>query len=96
MVVNPGDSFDLPTPLEHPKVLFVPSAAPWCKASEGMEYIKKAKPEIAIPCHNAVLSDLGNDFNNNWLARAAEEVDTKLAPLRPGESIKTIDFFANL
>lgn len=88
IVVNPGDSFDLPTSFEHPKVLFVPSAAPWCKVSESAEYIKKARPEIAIPFHNAVLSDLGNGINNNWLAKVADEVDTKFAPLQPGESIE--------
>lgn len=88
IIVNPGDSFDLPTSLEHPKVLFVPSAAPWCKVSESAGYIKRVKPEIAIPFHNAVLSDLGNGINNNWLAKVADEVGTKFAPLQPGESIE--------
>lgn len=87
VIVNPGDSFDLPTSPERPKVLFVPSAAPWCKVSEGAEYIKQAKPEIAIPVHNAVLSELGNGFNNNWLAKAADEVGAKFVPLKPGEGI---------
>lgn len=86
-IVNPGDSFDLPDSIEKPKVLFVPSAAPWCKVSESAGYIKKVGPEIAIPFHNAVLSDLGNGINNNWLAKVADEVGTKFTPLQPGESI---------
>lgn len=84
--VNPGDSFDMPADLGEVKVLFVPSAAPWCKVSEGMGYIKTVKPKIAVPVHNAVLSDLGNGFNNNWLGAAAREVGAELRALKAGES----------
>lgn len=87
-IVNPGDSFDLPGDPQKPKLLLVPSAAPWCKVSEGMEYIKTAQPEIAVPVHNAVLSKLGNDFNNNWLKMACDEVGTELAALGIEESIE--------
>lgn len=87
-IVNPGDSFDLPDLPGRVKVLFVPSAAPWCKVPEGMAYIKQVRPEIAIPVHDAVLSNLGRDFNNTWLTKAADEVDAKLVPLKPGESFE--------
>lgn len=86
--VNPGDSFDLPEMQEQIGVLFVPSAAPWCKVNEGMEYIRMAKPQMAIPVHNAVLSELGNGFNNNWLRVACEEVGAEFAPLSIGESVE--------
>ena len=87
-IMNPGDSFDIPSGMTRPEVLLVPSAAPWCRVSEGMEYIKTVKPKIAVPVHNAVLSDLGNGFNNNWLRMACEEVGAKLAPLEVGESVE--------
>jgi len=87
-IINPGDSFDLPENLESPELLMVPSAAPWCKVPEGMEYIKIARPKIAVPVHNAVLSKLGNDFNNNWLKMACDEVQTELATLEIEESIE--------
>lgn len=86
--VNPGDSFDVPENFGEVKVLFVPSAAPWCKVPEGMDYIKSVKPKIAVPVHNAVLSDLGNGFNNNWLKVAAEEVGAELKALKVGESFE--------
>ncbi len=88
LLVNPGDSFDVPEMSGRVKVLCVPSAAPWCKVTEGMAYIEKVKPEIVIPVHNAVLSDLGNKFNNNWLGMACETNGSKLAPLVIGESIE--------
>ncbi len=86
MLVNPGDSFDLPEMDRQIEVLLVPSAAPWCKVSEGMEYIKLAKPKMVIPVHNAVLSELGNNFNNNWLKKACDEVGAELKVLAVGES----------
>lgn len=86
--VNPGDSFDVPEALGEVEVLFVPSAAPWCKVSEGMEYIRTMKPKIAVPVHNAVLSSLGDGFNNNWLRVACEEVEAELKVLKAGESLE--------
>lgn len=87
-IINPGDSFDLPSSTSNPELLMVPSAAPWCKVPEGMEYIKTARPKIAVPAHNAVLSKLGNDFNNNWLKVACDETGTRLAALEAGESVE--------
>lgn len=86
-LVNPGDSFDLPAMDGRVEILLVPSAAPWCKVNEGMEYIRAVKPQMVIPVHNAVLSELGNGFNNNWLRTACEEVGAQFAPLSIGESV---------
>lgn len=74
--------------MTHPEILLVPSAAPWCKVSEGMEYIKVVKPKVAVPVHNAVLSELGDGFNNNWLRVACEEVGAELAPIGIGEGVE--------
>ena len=53
-----------------------------------MEYIKLVRPKLVVPVHNAVLSGLGNGFNNNWLRAACEEVGADLAPLEIGESVE--------
>lgn len=87
-IMDPGDSFDFSLDISQPGILLVPSTAPWCKVSEGMEYIKAVKPKIAVPVHNAVLSNLGNGFNDNWLRMACEEVGAELAPLEVGESVE--------
>lgn len=87
-IVNPGDSFDMPDDVSRPKVLLVPSAAPWCKVSEGMAYIQQTVPEIAVPVHNAVLSEFGNGVNNNCLRMACDETGSQFAPLEAGESIE--------
>ncbi len=84
-VINPGDSFDLPD--LKPEVLFVPIAAPWSKVSESIDFVKKANPSVAIPVHDAVLSELGKKFNNNWVGKACDEIGAKLIVLEPNESI---------
>ncbi len=83
--VNPGDSFDLPGMAA--KFLFVPTAAPWLKIVESMEYIERAKPEVVIPVHDALLSELGEGISNNWVKKACEGVGASFAGLKPGESI---------
>lgn len=87
-LVNPGDSFDLPVLPERIKLLCVPSAAPWCKLGESMDYMMKAQPEKAMPVHNAVLSQFGNQICNNWLGQIAAQVGTEYLPLGIGESVE--------
>ncbi len=87
MIVNPGDSFDIPEDIDSPEVLLVPSVAPWCKVNESMAYIEAARPKIVLPVHNALLSEFGNGVYNNWLRRACEEAGGEFAPLSSGESI---------
>ena len=85
-IVNPGDSFDLPE--IQARVLLVPIASPWNKVSESMDFAKKARPEVVVPIHDAVLSGLGKTFNNNWLGKACDEIGAKLVVLEPNQSTK--------
>jgi hypothetical protein len=51
---HPGDSFTVPdVPVE---VLGLPTAAPWLKASEVIEYLRAVAPRVAIPIHEALLA----------------------------------------
>lgn len=84
LMANPGDSFDLPaTPV---KVLFTPIASPWNKVAETIDFMKEARPEVVIPIHDAVLSDLGMTFNCNWLKSACAEIGAEFVQLGFGES----------
>ncbi len=87
LIVNPGDSFDVPEDLVQPEVLLVPSVAPWCKMSESMAYIETVRPKIAVPVHNALLSEFGNGVYNNWIRSACQAAGSEFAPLSSGESI---------
>jgi L-ascorbate metabolism protein UlaG (beta-lactamase superfamily) len=52
--LHPGDSFTPPpAPVD---VLFVPTGAPWLKASEAVAYLQRVAPRTAVPIHEAVLA----------------------------------------
>jgi len=85
-LMMPGDSFDsLGT---SPKALCVPSAGPWCKVCESIEYIKAVRPEVVVPIHDAVLSELGKGFNNNWLNGACDEAGARFKNIGFNETIE--------
>jgi L-ascorbate metabolism protein UlaG (beta-lactamase superfamily) len=53
---HPGDS--LVVPEQAVDVLGVPTAAPWLKISEAVEFLRAVGPRVALPIHEAVLSRL--------------------------------------
>ncbi len=71
-IYYPGDSFAEPGIAIN--VLALPIAAPWMKTSEGMDFLTSTKPERAFPTHDAVLSDAGKRFVDNWIGIAAKKV----------------------
>ena len=51
-LLHPGDSFHVPaSPVD---VLALPTAAPWMKLSEGVDYLQAVAPRVAVPIHQAV------------------------------------------
>jgi len=51
---HPGDSFTIPdVPVD---VLGLPTAAPWLKLAESIDYLRTVAPRVAVPIHEAVLS----------------------------------------
>lgn len=85
-IVNPGDSFDLPN--MKPEILFVPISAPWLKISESIDFIKKVRPRIVIPDHDALLSELGRTISNSWMKKSCDSVGANFTHLKPRGSIE--------
>jgi len=52
----PGDSFNFPE--QKVDILALPVAGPWMRAKDAIDYAKKVMPRIAIPMHDAILSNL--------------------------------------
>jgi L-ascorbate metabolism protein UlaG (beta-lactamase superfamily) len=52
---HPGDAFTLPG-VDSLDVLALPTAAPWLKAAEAVDYMRRVRPRIAIPIHEAMLT----------------------------------------
>jgi L-ascorbate metabolism protein UlaG (beta-lactamase superfamily) len=54
-LLHPGDALIVPS--EPVQVLALPTAAPWLKSAESVDYLRAVSPPIAVPIHEAVLSD---------------------------------------
>lgn len=54
-LLHPGDAFTVPE--RTPDVLLLPTAAPWLKLSEAVDYLRAVAPPLAVPIHEAVLAD---------------------------------------
>jgi L-ascorbate metabolism protein UlaG (beta-lactamase superfamily) len=82
---HPGDAFTVPgVPVE---TLAIPSAAPWLKLGEAMDYVAAVKPVRALPIHDMVLSVAGRTLYNARLQAAVEAAGAEFFPLDPGQSL---------
>jgi L-ascorbate metabolism protein UlaG (beta-lactamase superfamily) len=51
---HPGDSFVQPE--ADVQILGLPTAAPWMKAAEAVDYLRAVHPQVAVPIHEALLT----------------------------------------
>lgn len=72
LLYYPGDSLTLPgQPVD---TLALPVAAPWLKISEVMDFLTQIHPRLAVPVHDAILSNIGKELVDSRLATTAREV----------------------
>jgi L-ascorbate metabolism protein UlaG (beta-lactamase superfamily) len=73
-VLHPGDSFTRPPAGVHVEVLLLPVSAPWMKLSEATDYLQAVAPVIAVPIHDAILSDAGRGLVDRVIAQVTGDV----------------------
>ena len=62
----PGDAFHEPgKPID---VLALPTAGPWMKISEAIDFAKKVKPRVAFPVHDGMIVSGFGDFVSTMLS----------------------------
>lgn len=83
----PGDSFTQPAGAVV-KTLAVPVSGPWLKVGEVIDFIRAVKPQLCIPTHDALLSELGASSMNKWVGSVCEAQGAAFKALRPGESME--------
>lgn len=70
-VYYPGDSFTQP---EKPvRYLALPTAAPWMKVSEAIDFVYAVKPAFAFPTHDAISSDAGKMLADQMIGAAVQK-----------------------
>ncbi|MEU3272404.1 MBL fold metallo-hydrolase [Saccharomonospora sp. NPDC006951] len=77
---HPGDSFFVPE--QRIDVLGLPTAAPWLKAADAVDYLREIRPRVAVPIHEAVLASPGMHYD--LFARLGPE-GTEVRVLTKGE-----------
>lgn len=61
---HPGD--DISTVPDGVDVLALPLSAPWGSLADTVEFLRSVRPQVVVPVHDALLSDLGRSI---FLAR---------------------------
>jgi L-ascorbate metabolism protein UlaG (beta-lactamase superfamily) len=59
--LHPGDSFYVPD--RKVDVLGLPTAAPWLKAGEAVDYLRAVAPRVAVPIHEMLLASAQMMYN---------------------------------
>jgi L-ascorbate metabolism protein UlaG (beta-lactamase superfamily) len=81
----PGDSY---TQCEYSfELLACPSAAPWMKISDLIDYLDAVKPQRAFATHNAILSEHGHVLQNNRIREIVTKHGGEFSYLQVGESL---------
>jgi L-ascorbate metabolism protein UlaG (beta-lactamase superfamily) len=66
--LHPGDSFTPPPAGVVVDLLLVPVAGPWLKLSEAVDYVRAVGPRVAVPIHDAVLTEAGRGLPDRLVA----------------------------
>jgi L-ascorbate metabolism protein UlaG (beta-lactamase superfamily) len=83
--LHPGDSFTAPAAGTSVDLLFLPVSAPWLKVAEAVDYLPAVGPRVAVPIHDAILSEPGRALTDRVVGSLAKE--TEYRRLSPGESV---------
>jgi L-ascorbate metabolism protein UlaG (beta-lactamase superfamily) len=82
-VYHPGDA--LHVPVSEVSTLLVPTAAPWLKLAEGLDFVRAVKPQRAFSIHDAMLSKIGEAGVDNWMTNKG---GTEYARIPVGSSVE--------
>jgi L-ascorbate metabolism protein UlaG (beta-lactamase superfamily) len=82
-VYHPGDSLFVPD--GDIETLLVPVSAPWLKLREAIEFVRTVAPRRAHPIHDAMLSEIGLNNADSWLAGKGGTDYTRIVT---GESVE--------
>jgi L-ascorbate metabolism protein UlaG (beta-lactamase superfamily) len=73
---HPGDA--LFAPQQEIDVLGLPMSAPWLKTSEAIDFLRAVAPRVAVPIHEALLTDVGFQVQQNWVTRVASDPEFRV------------------
>ncbi|MFL6122424.1 MBL fold metallo-hydrolase [Actinophytocola sp.] len=75
---HPGDALFVPE--QEIDVLGLPFSAPWAKTAEFVDFLRGVAPRVAVPIHEALLSEIGFQVNQNFVTNLAPDSELRLLP----------------
>lgn len=81
----PGDS--LAPPQQPPKILALPTSAPWLKIGESIDYLLAVKPVQCFSTHDAILSDAGHQLVQKTMSNICQQHGIAYKHLMAGQSL---------
>ena len=78
---HPGDALFVPE--QKIDVLGLPMGAPWLKTGEAIDFLRAVGPRVAVPIHEAILTEVGFQVQQNWITRVASGPEFRVLP--PGQ-----------
>jgi L-ascorbate metabolism protein UlaG (beta-lactamase superfamily) len=85
-VYHPGDSFTVPPAAVH--TLLVPTAAPWSKAAEVIDFAVAVRAPQAFQIHDALVTDAYASIVEGHLDRIASPFGVTFEHLAAGETVE--------
>ena len=80
----PGDNFHIPG--KHVDVLALPTAGPWMKIGEAIDFAKAVAPRTAFPVHDGMIVPGNSGFVATMLKNFLAPGGTEFVPLAAGET----------
>lgn len=75
---HPGDALFVPE--QKVDVVGLPVAAPWLKTAEACDFLRELGPRVAVPIHEALLSEAGFGVQRTWIARLVPDTEFRVLP----------------
>jgi L-ascorbate metabolism protein UlaG (beta-lactamase superfamily) len=75
---HPGDALFVPE--QEIDVLALPFSAPWAKTEEFVDFLRGVGPRVAVPIHEALLSEIGFQVSQNFVTNLAPDSEFRLLP----------------
>ncbi|TDV39990.1 L-ascorbate metabolism protein UlaG (beta-lactamase superfamily) [Actinophytocola oryzae] len=75
---HPGDALFVPE--QRIDVLGLPMAAPWMKTSEAVDFLRAVRPRVAVPIHEALLSEVGFQVQQSFVTGLAADPEFLALP----------------
>lgn len=85
--LHPGDSLSVRA--ERVEVLALPVTAPWMRSIDGMEFVQRLHPKVAVPIHDASVKDfsLKTLYERNFSPNL-KKLGIEFRPLGLGEALE--------